>query len=153
MLILHLWQRISHVPRKSMIVMLMLHLTIHFIFHQNPLSILFHRVVGPQIQSLLSLISNLWQWKVSILPSEYKLHLSLLYMESQINQIVKLILHLWHSKLHLSILINRMTSPQNCSYRKPTTVMLTLHLWQTTVMLLWQLFFLRLSYRSWDERC
>ena len=52
---------------------------------------------------------------------------------------VKLILHLWHSKFHLSILINRMTSPQNCSYRKPTTVMLTLHLWQTTVMLLWQL--------------
>jgi len=29
---------------------------------------------------------------------------------------------------NLSILINRMTSPQNCSYRKPTTVMLTLHL-------------------------
>ena len=47
--------------------------------------------------------------------------------------LIKLILHLWHSKLHLSILINRMTSPQNWSYRKPTTVMLTLYLWQTTV--------------------
>ena len=32
--------------------------------------------------------------------------------------LVKLTLHLWHSKLQLSILINRMTSPQNCSYRK-----------------------------------
>ena len=27
-------------------------LTIHFIFHQNPLLILYHRVVGPQMQSL-----------------------------------------------------------------------------------------------------
>ena len=33
--------------------------------------------------------------------------------------LVKLKLHLWHSKFHLSIIINKMTSPQNCSYRKP----------------------------------
>ena len=50
------------------------------------------------------------------------------YMESQVFKIVKLTLHLWQSKLHLSILLNRMASPQNCSYRKPTIVMLTLHL-------------------------
>jgi len=33
-------------------------LTIHFIFHQSPLLILSHRVVGPQAQSLLSLIPH-----------------------------------------------------------------------------------------------
>jgi len=84
--------------------------------------------------------------------------------------LVKLTLHLWHFKLHLSILINRMISPQNCSYRKLTTVMLTSHLWQiivkfnttplivikllpSSILNLWQSFFLRLPYRSWDERC
>ena len=46
--------------------------------------------------------------------------------------LVKLTLHLWHSKLHFSILINRMIGPQNCSYRKSTLVMLTSHLWQIT---------------------
>jgi len=67
-------------------------------------------------------------------PASTSFHLSLHYMESQVFKIVKLILHVWHSKLHLSILLNRMASPQNCLYRKSTLiVMLTLHLWQITI--------------------
>ena len=61
-------------------------------------------------------------------------YLSLPYMESQVFKIVKLILQLWHFKLHLSILLNKMASPQNCSYHKSTLiVMLILYLWQITV--------------------
>ena len=79
-------------------------------------------------------------------------------------------LHIWHSKFHLWILINRMTSPQNCSYRKLISVKFILHLWQITVKFsttpltvikllsssilnLWKVLFLKLPYRSWDERC
>ena len=47
--------------------------------------------------------------------------------------IAMLTLYLWHFKIHLSILINRMTSLYGCSYRKQIPTKLIPHLWQITV--------------------
>ena len=51
----------------------------------------------------------------------------------QVFKIVMLTLYLWQSKLYLSVLLNRMVSPQNCSHHKLTLVKLTLYLQQITV--------------------
>ena len=78
----------------------------------------------------------LWQWKIPILPNEVQTSLvSPLHGVTSLSTTVKLTLNLWHSKLHWAVLINRMTSPQNYSYRKQIFVKLTLHFWHSKLHL------------------
>ena len=78
--------------------------------------------------------AHLYQWKVSILLSENEHTLVDSHTWShKVFKFINLTLHLWQFKLHLWVLLNKMASPQNCSYCKSTLDMLILHLWQITV--------------------